>query len=255
MSGCELAGAGVLVTRAEHQAAALCHLIDAHGGRALRFPALEITGPADPAAVKRLLASIDGFDMAIFISPNAVTRGLPLLPDGCLPGSILIAAVGQGTRRALAAAGQPVDIFPEQRYDSEGLLAMPAMRSVAGRRILIFRGQSGRAMLGETLAARGAGVSYAGVYRRQCPQVDAGPLIGRWRSEVDVVTATSVELLENLLTLLGESGSGLLRDTPLVVISERMRERAEALGCRRLLQALRADDHSILEAICRWRSG
>ncbi len=255
MTGCDLAGTGVLVTRPEHQAAGLCRLIEAHGGRAIRFPALEITEPGDPAGVARLLASIGGFDMAIFISPNAVTHGLPLLPEGCLPSTIRIAAVGRGTARALADAGQSVDIFPEARYDSEALLALPAMGSVAGRRILIFRGEGGRTLLGETLTARGADVVYAEVYRRRCPRVDAGPLVARWCSEVDLVTATSNDILENLFSILGESGARLLRDNPLLVISERMAARARALGCRRLLRAPRADDPAILKAICSWRSG
>ncbi|HHH39495.1 MAG TPA: uroporphyrinogen-III synthase [Sedimenticola sp.] len=250
---CELQGLGVLVTRAAHQAAPLCRLIGAHGGRAIPFPALEITGPRDRAGALRLLAGT--FDIMIFISPNAVHRGLPLLPGGRPPAGTRVAAVGRGSARALAAAGVPVALVPGGRYDSEALLALPALARLEGKRVLIVRGEGGRALLGETLAARGAQVRYAEVYRRRCPRADAAPLVARWRQEVALVTATSNAILENLFQLLGGRGAGLLRETPLLVVSPRMRERARALGCRRLLLARRADDKAILEAICDWHAG
>ena len=45
----------MLVTRPAHQAGRLCALIEAHGGRPIRFPTLEIRDALDPAAAEDLL--------------------------------------------------------------------------------------------------------------------------------------------------------------------------------------------------------
>jgi uroporphyrinogen-III synthase len=249
-SNCDLSGAGILVTRAAHQAGPLCDLIRTHHGRPLRFPAIEITGPKDPKLAEKLLGAVGDFDMVLFISPNAVSRSVRLLPVGGIPPDVKIAAVGRGTANCLAEAGISVDLIPEGRFDSEALLDSPALRAPEGKRFLIVRGEGGRALLGDTLSERGATVSYAEVYRRRCPTGDVSQLLQTWNRDVDLVTATSGEILENLFHLLGPEGTGRLRRTPLVVISERMRGRAGELGCRKVGVARRADDLAVFEAIC-----
>ncbi len=252
---CDLSGIGVLVTRPEQQSASLCDLIAAQGGIPVPFPALVILPPADPEGMAVRLAGSGPYHMAIFISPNAVRRGLAVLGGSMLPGNPRIAAVGQGTARALEKAGVHVDILPGERFDSEVLLEREELRQVKGQRVLILRGNGGRPLLGDTLRARGAEVVYAEVYRRECPRVDVEPLVQGWGDKVQVVTATSSEILENLASILGEAGESLLTATPLVVISERMREKALALGYREVILARRAEDGAIVDAICRWAAG
>jgi uroporphyrinogen-III synthase len=231
-------------------------MIAARGGNPIPFPALEIQPPADPQGVAARLAGSGPFDMAIFISPNAVRYGLQLIEGSPLPGNPRIAAVGKGTARSLEAGGLEVNILPRERFDSEALLEMEELQQqLQGRRVLILRGNGGRPLLGETLQARGAEVVYAEVYRRQCPRPDAGPLLKRWAGEVRVVTATSSEILDNLAAILGEPGRELLQTTPLVVVSTRIYERAQALGCREIILARRAEDGAIVDAICEWAAG
>jgi uroporphyrinogen-III synthase len=244
-----LNGAGVLVTRAAHQAEPLCALIEAHGGRAIRLPALEIEGPADPAGVAALLDRLPEFQIAIFISPNAVESALALLGHRPLPAHLVIGAVGQGSARALRARGIQVHLAPAERFDSEGLLELPELRSLKGSKIVIFRGDGGRPLLGETLRERGALVEYAEVYRRHCPEIDPLPLLTQWESQVQIATATSAEILDNLFHILGPQGAPLLRDTPLVVIGARMAARAARLGCSRIHIAPRADDQTLLSTL------
>jgi uroporphyrinogen-III synthase len=256
-SGGALAGLGVLVTRPAHQAARLAQRIEAAGGRAILFPALEIAPPEDPVAVARVIARLDEFDFAIFISPNAVQRALPLIrARGALPPGLRLVAVGEGTARALAAAGEGTVLAPAGRFDSEALLALPELQAVAGRRILIFRGAGGRELLGDTLRARGAHLEYAECYRRVRPQADPGGLIARWRrGEVQVVTATSVETLRNLHDMLGEAGRALLLDTPIVVAGERQAAACRELGFRHApLLAASARDDALLAALSAWRA-
>ncbi len=50
-----LHGAGVLVTRPQHQAGPLCRLIEQAGGDVIRFPVLEITEPGDTTLLNKHL--------------------------------------------------------------------------------------------------------------------------------------------------------------------------------------------------------
>ena len=250
MSGTQnLSGLGVLVTRPVDQAEGLCHLIEAAGGRAIRLPAAQIVPVSDPQPARTLLAA--HWDLIIFISRNAVIQALPLLPDGRPPDGARIAAVGQATAGALATAGMEPDLIPAGRFDSEALLAMEPLQDVRGSRVLIVRGEGGRATLGETLTNRGARVSYAEVYRRALPDLAPSRLLANWHHEVQLATATSDDMLRNLMQLLTPAGYDALVATPLVVVSERTATLAKSLGFARIEVAERAGDAEILAALCR----
>jgi len=251
-SECDLAGLGVLVTRAAHQSAPLCELIRNHGGRPITFPALEIVSPENPSAAQSQLAQLDGFDIAVFISSNAVSHGLAMLEDDAALTRLKIAAVGRSTAQALEQAGLTVDITPADKFDSEALLETPELHRVKDLRIIIFRGNGGRPLLGDTLQQRGAEVTYVEVYQRACPTADPIRLLAVWPASVQIVTATSIDILNNLTALLGAEGMQKLRTTPLLVVSERMRQKAIELGCQSIILAQRADDQSLLEALCSW---
>lgn len=246
----------VLVTRPSHQAGGLCRLIETEGGRPIRFPVLEIQDPQDKTALHAVIDRLDHFDIAIFISANAVERALnQIRARRTLPPGLLLAAVGKASARELQRLGLRADIVPPSKFDSEGLLATEALQNVAGKRIVIFRGEGGRELLAETLAQRGARVEYAEVYRRVQPRADVTGLMKLWaRGEIDVVVVTSNESLQNLFDMVGPLGRQWLRETPLVVISERTAELAHSLGFRRPPSiASQASDTGLVEAIARWR--
>jgi len=245
---CHLQGLGVLVTRPAEQAARLGERIEAAHGRPLLFPCVEIAGPADPEAVSALLQRAADYQLLLFVSANAVDHAFPLLPD-ILPADQQIAAVGSATAARLAHYGLDATLVPE-RHDSEGLLALPQLADMAGRRVLILRGNGGRELLAATLRQRGAGVDYAEVYRRLIPRRSAANLVAGWERWVDAVVITSAEILDNLITLLGEAGAAKLHKTPLVVVSKRLAAHAKACGCRKLHLAAGADDDALLAALC-----
>ena len=74
-----LAGRGIVVTRPRDQAAGLAALIEAAGGRALLYPAIEIEDLPDPAAARNVLRDLERLDLAIFVSPTAVRKALSLI--------------------------------------------------------------------------------------------------------------------------------------------------------------------------------
>lgn len=247
---CDLAGLSVLITRPAEQAEGLCALIEQAHGRPIRFPAIEILGPTDKLLARRQLEATTQADLLIFISANAVQYAFPLLPEQ-LPLDIDIAAVGKATAKALIETGLDPTLVPE-RMDSEGLLALPELQSVDDRTVLIMRGNGGRELLADTLRDRGAKVVQIEVYRRQLPQRAAAVrnLIGGWAHLVNVVIATSNEILDNLFALLGDDGAVLLRQTPLVVISQRMASHALSKGCETVTVAASANDIDVLDALC-----
>jgi uroporphyrinogen III methyltransferase/synthase len=228
-----------VVTRPEGQADHLAARIEAQGGRALRFPAIEIQDLPDWR-----LPDLAAVDLAVFVSPTAVQKVFEKL--GQWPHAVRAAAVGKGTRRVLERRGVAEVLAPQSGADSESLLALPQMHDVAGQRIVIFRGEGGREALADTLAARGAQVEQVECYRRVRPQADSGPLLDAWeRNEVHAVTVSSAEGLDNLVGLLGDGGRAHLALTPLFATHERIAARARELGIRDVMVGGPGDDELV----------
>ena len=258
-TGGALEGVRVLVTRPRDQAENLARLIEQEGGEAIRFPVIEIAEPNDIQALLAIIDRLDKFTLAIFISPNAVNRAMNLIRThrGGLPASLRVACVGRGSARELKHFGIENAIVPAGRFDSEALLELPEMQRVAGNKIVIFRGDGGRELLGDTLKSRGAEIEYAECYRRARPRADVTPLLRRWaRGEVDIVSVTSEDGLRKLFEMLGTAGQPWLIQTPLVAVSGHMKEICRELGFKvepRI--AAQASDAAVLEAIKAWRAG
>lgn len=251
----DLGGLGILVTRPAHQAEPLCELIEAAGGKAIRFPVLEIVDPENISPVVEIIKGLDVYDLAIFISPNAVNKAMNLIhTHATLPENMQIAAVGKSSARALQKLGHRVDLFPEKRFNSEALLEMAELQHVKGKKIIIFRGDGGRELLADTLRQRGAEVVYANCYRRIRPKSNVSRLLKSWaRGDVDLITVTSNEGLHNLYEMVGGLGREWLKKTPILVISERLRAYAKELGfVHEPILAESPSDAAIMQAMVNW---
>ncbi len=247
---CALRGLRVLVTRPAAQAVPFRDLLTAAGGVPVPFPVLAIE--AVPA---RLQPPLDGApDLVVFTSANAVAHGLPWLRRHCPLAGARVAAIGRQTAARLQAAGQRVDLVPPPPFTSEALLALPELARLAGQRLLIVRGEGGRTLLAEQLAARGARVHHLVAYRRVRPATPPEVLARLLRTPgVDVVAVTSVEALHNLLALAGTLCRAELLARPLLVGSARMAGAAARLGFRHPpLQAASPADRAMLDALCQW---
>lgn len=244
-----LAGLKIVVTRPREQAARLMQYIEHSGGMALLFPLLEIAPAADQAALCEQISRIAQFDLAIFISPNAVQYGVAAIrAAGDLPPALKIAAVGQGSAKALRELGIADIIVPTENFDSEGLLALPELQSIAGWRVLIFRGDGGRELLGNTLRARGAMVEYVTCYQRSKPQLDVAALL---KNAPDVITVTSSEALDYLWRMLDGRARAALRDMPLFVPHKRIAGLARQQGWRQVLFTGAGDD-GLVSGLVAW---
>lgn len=251
-----LRGLGVLVTRPAAQADGLCRLIEAAGGSAHRFPVLEICAPGDPAPLYNVVEQLGSYDCAVFISANAVRMALDvLLREHPWPGNVRIAVIGRSSARELGRYGLTADFCPEVRFDSEGLLELPALQAVEGQRFVIFRGDGGREYLAEQLRQRGASVDYIAAYSRVRPESDVAPVLAQWQSgDIDVVVVNSAESLHNLWDMLGENGQRFLQQTPVLVVSERMLPLMKPLDLsRQPIVAGNATDEAVVDALLDWQ--
>jgi uroporphyrinogen-III synthase len=240
----------VLVTRPPAQCAVLCEEIARHGGLAIPFPAVEI----EPVTLQTTVTAFD-YDLVVFVSVNAVEHGVRQVTKGA---RTRVAAIGRATAAALAAAELAADIVPEAGFTSEALLAHPQLQLPGGARVLIVRGEGGRELLRDTFVAQGMSVETREVYRRVRPNVDAAKVAEvemRWSDEgIDVVTATSIETLQNLQAMLTERGRQLLSSTALLVPSRRIVAAAVSAGLRgEAIVAAGADDASMIGALALWR--
>ena len=233
-----LAGRRIVVTRPEGQAEGLAALIQQAGGEPLKIPMLEILDAADPQPFYSVAERLGSFDCAIFVSRNAVRRGFAMLGQRPWPAQLQVATVGAGSREELAARGVARVIAPAGQADSEALLALPEFAQVAGRRIVIFRGEGGRTLLGDTLAARGAQIEHAICYRRAAPAAGGALLAAAWEGgTVDALMLSSGEGLANLLEMLGGEGPRRLAGVALFVPHPRIAREAAGQGLERVIVA------------------
>jgi len=247
---------GVLVTRPEQQAMPLCRLLQSQGADTLRLPAIEIKAAGDRQQLAARLGTLEEFDLIIFTSANAVRFGASLLDPRR---DLTLAAIGPATARALNQAGFRVAVQPLQSFDSEGLLAHPRLAHPAGHRILLVKGAAGRGLLEQELTRRGAQVVPADVYQRG-PTAPSPAVLTALQQRftacaIQVVTATSLEIARNLLSLATPALRGEFERAHWLVPGERVAAGVRALGLHApLLRSASADDQDLLSALIRWRS-
>ena len=283
-----LAGLSIVITRPREQAANLAQRISQAGGQTILFPLLDISPVSDVQPLYALISRLHEFDLAIFISPNAVRYGMEAIiaagkltspgqpgpnnfvpsantsetnnhatknnvgvltaQNSMLPATLKVAAIGQSSVRALHNYGVTNIIAPQDRFDSEALLALPELNQVSGWRTVIFRGNGGRELLGDTLKARGASVEYITCYQRTQSHQDASLLFS---ANPDAITVTSSEALDYLWNMLDNTGQKQLAAIPLFVPHARIAETAYKLGWNPITLTDAGDD-GMLSGLIAW---
>lgn len=244
-----LAGARILVTRPARQAEGFVARIAALGGSALVFPAIAILPPADSAPLARVHAALAEYDYAVFVSANAVEYGVP--DRHRWPVALTAFAPGPGTAQALFDVGIGNVRWPESRFDSEGLLALPEFADVRGKRVIVFRGDSGREHLAATLRMRGAQVECVACYRRARPESGAAGLDEAFvEHRIDAVTITSSEGLGNLWQIVDEDTRRAWRERPTFAPHPRIAAHARTLGLHVIETA--GSDAGLIAGLLEW---
>lgn len=246
----------VLVTRPEGQAQPLIDGLQAMGLQGLHLPMLRLLPIVPlPALAKQRVLDLERYQHLIFISANAVRFGLAAIDDYWpqYPQGQRVWAVGGSTAAALHDAGLQA-LTPRENLSSEGLLALPGLRDVAGERVLIIKGEGGRDLLQRELADRGAEVHTLSCYRREAPALDEAACRAMLQaSPVQLILISSGESLAQLSRLLQPRENTNLADVAVIVPSPRVLAEGAALGWRVLRLARNASDAAMLEAVSAWQ--
>lgn len=244
-----LRGIRIAITRPVGTGAGLARQVRGLGGVPLSLPGSRLLAVADAMDARRALKDALACDAAIFTSPAAVRHARRL---GAWRTRAAMLAPGLGTLRALRRAAC-ANVQSPAREDSEGLLALPVLQNVHGKRIGIIGAAGGRGLLDRELAHRGAQVLHAFVYQRLPARLDRrhADALRREARKPLYVLLSSAEALANILAGLPEDARGILLAGTAVTSSDRLAAAAHAAGFARVLRAASARAAAMLDAIAR----
>lgn len=226
----------------------------AHGAKLLALSPWRIEARGDAGTRRRLDEALDA-DAVVFTSPNAVRAAAALRRLRPGRGQPWI-AVGEGTARALRHAGIAGVVAPA-RMDSEGVLALPPLADVRGRRIGLVTAPGGRGVIAATLAGRGATVLRADVYERvpvaPSPRAVAALRALRGRPWLALrgrpwLALSSGEALRHVLDALPADAKAVLLGARVLAASARLAAQARQAGFADVRTATDARPRSLLAA-------
>ena len=223
--------------RPQGQHAGLRAAAAAFGGGVVGLSPWRLRRGAGPGSVSALHAALQA-PAVVFTSPAAVAAAVSL-------GQVFAAepfrtwfCIGEGTRRALEAAGA-VRVEAPVRMDTEGLLALPAFAAVADQPVGLVTAPGGRGLLAAALQARGTPVVRADIYARVPLRLAPRALARLSHSPLPWVLAlSSGEALQRVWEQLSPAWQAQWQHRMRVVAaSERLQAQAQALGLTRVVRA------------------
>ena len=222
-----LQAATIVVTRPVGSGASLARAAQRLGAAVVHLPGLRLHGCADAP-----LRAARDCDTWVFTSPAAV-RFACALGLRRPAARVQVAAVGAGTRAALARRGIAA-LAPDGRGDSESLLALPVLADMRDRRVALFGAPGGRDAIAPVLRARGAVVDAVPVYQRTPPRLT--------RRHFDAIAAARAPLL--MLVSSGEALANIVAALPAATL-RRLRRAALVASSARI--AALARDHGFAD--------
>jgi len=148
-----------------------------------------------------------------------------------LPVGIDYFAVGPTSAQPLLDQGVPITV-PASGYSSEALLALAALKTIAGQSIIIFRGGQGRDLLENTLRGRGAKVDCCDLYRRVVDASHGHAIVELIQAQSPLLLIYSGQILSALLEVVPVSCLTRLKSLSIVVPSVRVAALARSMGFR-----------------------
>ncbi len=243
----DIEGKSIVVTRPGLQGQQLAQEIRRRGGRVVALPLIEIQELELIGVEKQKVIDLDRYDVIVVVSPNAAKIGLERIDQYWpqLPLHIEWYAVGVATANALASRAISAQV-PSRGWDSEALLALPGLKMLQGKKILILKGKGGRTLLQEQFSARGARVETLDLYCRKPIYYSAEQILKTIGANLpDRILITSVEILENMHHSLAPCYDNLI-SVNLVTASERISAKAKAMGYVRIKTAEGASNEAML---------
>ncbi|MNG94053.1 Uroporphyrinogen-III synthase [compost metagenome] len=242
----------LLLTRPAEECTALAQTLAEQGVFSSSLPLLEIEPLALTPAQLGQVQTLDQYCAVIVVSKPAARLAIEQLnvhwPQ---PPAQAWFTVGAATAQILDDHGLNVS-YPAQGDDSEALLQLPALSEAIRRsqpRVLIIRGEGGRELLAERLAALGARVDYLELYRRYLPHYPEATLARRIAGErLNGLVVSSGQGFEHLRELAGADWPQLVQ-LPLFVPSPRVAELARASGAQNVVDCRGASAAALLATL------
>jgi uroporphyrinogen III methyltransferase/synthase len=272
--------ATLIVTRPQPDAQKLIDALKTRGRSVIAFPVIAIEPVADDGPLVDAMKRIDDYRLVIFVSPNAIRRALASR-EGAWPHDVTIGVMGPGSVETLRSLGIATPghrvVAPRadatrsganvDRFDSESLFAalddtLNLSRGFDGR-VLILRGNGGRAWFADRLRGLDITVDEVEAYRRVRPVPDANSSTALTNlmiaNERAAFIVTSSEGVDNLIALVEQvvagatglapaRGRSWLHASTIIAPHRRIAEKARQSGFLRILVCA-PGDRGILAAI------
>ena len=200
-----------------------------HGLRVLALSPWRIAN-RDDITTRDALRMALAAQIVIVTSPAAARAAAALAPLQARHGQVFY-AIGNTTATTLRRM-DVVDVLSPARMDSEGLLALPALRDVHDRDIGLLTAPGGRNRIAPDLDARGARVHRADVYSRETIALSPASL-ARLRAFDGplLLPVSSGDALQRVFDQAPPDIAARLRGARVIAASARLAALAHTLGC------------------------
>ncbi|MFA9458266.1 uroporphyrinogen-III synthase [Halalkalibacter sp. AB-rgal2] len=164
-----LSGQRILVTRAEGQSQSLVDRIENEGGISIELPLIAFRA-TNQDELSKAIKQLNEVNWLIFTSANGVHYTIHAYEEQIREQRehFNIAVVGEKTEDALQSYGLKADLLPSE-FIAESLLQVLKDELKPNDKVLVTRGQLGRATLLEGLADLGVDAKEIIVYETYCP--------------------------------------------------------------------------------------
>jgi len=225
-----LRGWTVLVPRGGPWGHGVASELRARGATPIVAPTINFAGTADAETLTRALGALERGEFDWLTVTSATTVDVLSAHHVSLPRRTRIAAVGETTAAALAAAGYRVDFVPRRDNSAAGLLAewWDATGGAGPLKVLALRSDIARPVLTDGLRAAGHEVESVVAYRTVGVPVDEGIIEAVAEGRVDAILVTSGSVAVQIAEQLGPVPA----HTAIACIGPRTAADAEGAGLR-----------------------
>ena len=216
----------------------------------LHCPAVVLSGPEEPVALKKNILAMGPPSGVIITSPAGLAEAHRLLGASWLARQPLVVP-GESTARKAVDLGVPTVISPPGSGDSEAMLALPVFESVAGQSWMILAAAGGRRLIEFSLRHRGARVTRFHIYQRRMASFSLTQQEHLARASAVITLLASAAAVDWLKSVLPDDGWRKIARGVVIAPSARVAALAREAGCDRVELASGADDQAMLAALAR----
>ncbi len=250
VSGSELQGKTIVMTRPEQEVCELTLELEKRGAQVFSWPTFRLVAKRDKSISTFFKHEFFEYDWIVLTSKNALSFFLEALQAHQIDRKELatfeIASIGTATTKALKESGLKVDL-EAQDSKTEGLIEILRTQDLKGKKLLLPRSAHGNMELVKALRALGAEVKDLALYQPESIKPEQESEIQALREGIDqgrfaAITFMSGSALRGACEALGPEAQELLAKCPLVSIGPRTSAVFKEFG---LEVAAEAENHSI----------